>query len=58
MVISTFTYGLLTRALFKKFVGKPPTSRKDMMERVHHYMKQEEAASKKINSDQGERAYV
>ncbi|KAL7583470.1 uncharacterized protein LOC111905507 [Lactuca sativa] len=40
MVIVVFTYGLHPGVLFKKQVGKPPKSRKDMMERVHHYMKQ------------------
>lgn len=53
MVINVFTYGLRPRALFKKLVGKQPTSRKEMMKRVHRYMKQEEVASKTLKTYQG-----
>lgn len=51
MVIATFTYRLCQRVLFKKLVRKQPKARKDMMERVHHFMGQEEVASEKIESD-------
>lgn len=47
MVIIAFTYRLRPGILFKKLVGKPPKSTKEMMERVHRFMKQEEAESKK-----------
>lgn len=42
----------------KKLVGKPLKLRNDMRERVHNYMKQEEAAFEKIETDQGEKSYA
>lgn len=58
MVIVAFTYGLWLRPLFKKLVGEQPTSRKDTMERVHRYMKQEDATSEKVKFDQEEKLNV
>lgn len=52
MVIVSFTYGLCPGVLCKNIFGKPPKSRKDMMEKVHRYIKQEKATSEKMKSDQ------
>lgn len=52
---SHITYGLCLGTLFKKLIGKQSSSRKEIMERVHRYMKQEEAASKKYKTNQGEK---
>lgn len=58
MVIVAFTYGLRLRPLFKKLVGEQPMSMKDMMERVHRYMKQEDATYEKGKIDEGEKIIV
>lgn len=55
MVIVAFTYGLRPRAMFKKLLGKQPYYRKEMMERVHLYMKQDEVESEKFKTNQGEK---
>lgn len=39
MVIDTFTYGLRSGNLLKKLFCKQLSSKKEMMERVHQYMK-------------------
>lgn len=57
MVITTFIYRLHPDILFKRLVGKPPKARNKSLERVHCFMKQEEAASEKIKSDQGDRMF-
>lgn len=55
MVIVAFTYGWWPQVMFKKIVGKQPSSRKEIMERVHRYMKQEDTTFEKIKTDHGER---
>nr|KAJ0190028.1 hypothetical protein LSAT_V11C800388460 [Lactuca sativa] len=54
MVIVAFTYGLRRGVLFKKLVGKQPSSRKEMMERFHRYIKQEDTKSKNLKTEQWE----
>lgn len=44
------------RALFKKLINKKSKSRKELIERVHMFLKQEEVASGKMKGDGEEKA--
>ena len=52
MITAAFTYGLCPGLLFKKLIGKPPKYRKDLLERVHQFMKQETTQLEKSKKEE------